>query len=55
MEDVGCSGERAIIREINKNFQVHLSLTEETASADEVQKMLKEPLAGVSINFGTGG
>ena len=29
---------------INEKFQVHLSLTEETASVDEVQKMLKEQL-----------
>ena len=29
---------------INEKFQVHLSLTEETASVDEVQNMLKEQL-----------
>ena len=29
---------------INEKFQVHLSLTEETASVDEVQKMYKEQL-----------
>ena len=29
---------------VNEKFQVHLSLTEETASVDEVQKMLKEQL-----------
>ena len=29
---------------VNENFQVHLSLTEETASVDEVQKLLEQQL-----------
>ena len=36
---------------INKKFQVHLSLAEETVTVDEVQKMLKEQLGFDVILF----